>query len=155
MTGVQTFAFPVSYHEAIRALKYEKGKVAHVEDIEVVNEIMDHYPIEKEKELLESIKKSNLNKTRDLATELFQWLQNCYGDKEEGIKFKVLEIILVAEKMAIDNGKMIQDTMERSKYLEIVANVPTQDYLLKWFLEKLEEVSRNMAIVDTDRKSVV
>ena len=84
-----------------------------------------------------------------MATELFQWLQNCYGDKEEGIKFKVLEIILVAEKMAIDNGKMIQDTMERSKYLEIVANVPTQDYLLKWFLEKLEEVSRNMAIVDT------
>ncbi len=135
-----------SYSEAYRALSESTSSVAHVEDLTIMGEYVGDYPVETERKLFTQIARADWNEARQTANEFFDWMIHNYYDDRADIQLKVLEFVIWAEREAFSNGEIRQyGLLSRKNYMTSV--LACQDYqaLREWFLQKLEEVCRQVA----------
>ena len=93
-----------SYNEALNALIYTNGKVAHVDDMPIGCEYEENYPVDSEKVLFELTEKGNVNGAVAEANHYFDWMEENYSQFPMEIKLKCLEFVLWAEHIAYESG---------------------------------------------------
>lgn len=136
-----------SYNEAMRALEYNTSdSVVHINDLPLLCEYEDNYPVDVEKQLFKSIELGNINDSVYYAKCFFEWMVNSCTENDMDIKLKVLELIFRAESIGFENGGMLYSFAGRSKYLESLMQIQNYPQLQKWFEEKIVYVCRNIRL---------
>ena len=133
-----------SYEEGQRALRKSEGSVAHVADLPIMVSYEDNYPIEEERRLFEMTEKGNENEALIAANRFFGWMVENYGDHIYDIKLKVLEFVLWAEHLAIEEGGMEYHFLSRQDYLPQILALNTLDEIQQWFVSKIGAASRDV-----------
>lgn len=135
-----------SYSEAYRALSESTSSVAHVEDLTIMGEYVGDYPVETERRLFAQIAKADWNGASQTANEFFDWMIHNYYDDRADIQLKVLEFVIWAEREAFRNGEIRQyGLLSRKNYMTSVLACQNYQELREWFLQKMEEVCRQVA----------
>ena len=135
---------PDSYHEALNALVYSTGSVAHVDDLSLRCGYEEDYPVHTEKKLFEQVEKGRINDAMQTAAEFFDWMASQYPDSIMDIRLKVLEFVLYAEHLAYDKGGMVYQFKDREDYLPSILRMEELTSLRSWFVEKIEIACRNV-----------
>lgn len=136
----------MSYNEAYRALSESTSSVAHVDDLTLMGEYVGNYPVETERKLFAQLGRADWNGTKQTANEFFDWMIHNYYDDRADIQLKVLEFVIWAEREAFFNGEIRQyGLLSRKNYMTTVLACADYQSLREWFLQKLEEVCRQVA----------
>ena len=104
-----------SYHEAIKALNFAKrGQVVHVDDIGMVERGYDILPTENK--IINGLKRGDTV----LCMSLLQGIFSEHPDflEKPSIKSKILEIMVVARRIAIDSGLDEKGRISQSQFVE-------------------------------------
>lgn len=134
-----------SYNEAMRSMAYNcSDSVVHVNDLPILCNYEEDYPIETETLLFKSVESGNLNKSVYYAKCFFDWMVENHSQNVMDIKLKVLEFVLRAETIGFESGGMVYRFNMRSKYLETIMDMQTYQQLYEWFETKISEVCRNI-----------
>ena len=134
-----------SYKEAGRALQYSQGSVGHAMDLPVVLNYDNDYPIEIENSLFTTIEEGNVSKADIEARKFYDWMVDNYPQLNEDIKLKVLEMVLWAEKLAYLSGGMTYHFASRHDYLNTINSMKDYDEIKLWFLDRINEATRNIS----------
>lgn len=135
-----------SYTEALNSLRHAEGTVVHVKDLPIGCEYEEDYPIEIEKDLLEKTENGDVNGVVVQATNFFDWMVERYPECVMDIKLKALEMVLWAEKISYESGGMTYHFRARHEYLPSIIEMKDYDELRVWFITKIQEASRNVAL---------
>lgn len=135
-----------SYQEALKSLVNSTARVAHVDDLPIVCQYEDNYPIEMEKEIFEELKKGEIERCIDVSRAFFDWMLDTYGEENSNVRLKALEFILFAEQQAFLSGGMTYRFESRQNYLPTVMGVSKNSDLKIWFLDKMREACKNVTV---------
>lgn len=135
----------ISYTEAVNALRYTAGSVAHASDLSAKNMYEDDYPVRMEKKLLNLVQGGDAAGAASEANQFFDWMINRHGDAAMDIKLKVLELILQAEAISIKSGGNIYRFEDRHDYLTILYDIGQCEELRSWFVAKIREAARDVS----------
>ena len=133
-----------SYQEGQRALRKSDGTVAHVADLPIMVSYEANYPIEEERRLFDMTEKGNENEALIAANRFFDWMSENYGDHIYDIKLKVLEFVLWAEHLAIEENGMEYHFLSRQDYLPSILALNTMDEIQQWFLSKISAACKDV-----------
>jgi len=134
-----------SYNEAINALSFTRGAVAHISDLPIKNNYDANYPLKLENALLEAVECGNINLALCNVDKFFTWMVDNYGDRESDIKIKVLEFVLRAENIGFKSQRLDYHFTSRSDYLPTITGIRDYPSLLTWFQDRIKETCRNIA----------
>lgn len=135
----------ISYTEAVNALRYTAGSVAHARDLSAKNRYEEDYPVRTEKKLFDLVQAGDAAGAVSEAGRFFDWMLNRHGDAEMDIKLKTLEFILQAETIAIKSGGSSYRFQDRHDYLTILYDMKQYEELRSWLLAKIREAARNVS----------
>lgn len=144
-----------SYNESLNALINTTGSVAHAEDLPLVCEYEENYPVDLEKEMFEAVGKGEVNRTLNCANRYFDWMRETYPDNYMDIRLKILEFALWAEHLAYDNGGMVYQFRSRADYLPVLLELNDMDSMKRWFTDKMTNACRNVATKRSEKSSSV
>ena len=133
-----------SFNEALDSLAMSSGSVIHSADLAVGCEYEDNYPIDKEVDIFEAIKRGELEHAVTAANQFFDWMIESYKSYPEDIKLKTLEFVLRAESLAYERGAVVYHFRSREDYLHIINSCESYDKLRKWYIDKLNEACQNV-----------
>ena len=133
-----------SYEESRKAFSLGRGSVVHVKDLGLSCEYASDYPSDMEEKMFRYVKNGNVEKTRDLANQFFDWMVDNYGEHEKDIQTKVLEFVMYAEKEAFIQGGMQYSFLYRQNYLNEVLGCKSYTELRRWFLEKMSKACSDL-----------
>ena len=68
-----------SYNEALESLAQSSGSVIHRADLTAGPEYEDNYPVDKENELFDAVKRGELEEAVSAANQFFDWMTENYG----------------------------------------------------------------------------
>ena len=125
-----------SYREALEALHYASGTVAHAKDLPIRCGYAGNYPEKTEKRLFAAIERGSTAEALEEAASFFDWMLSNHADDPMDIRLKVLEFVLDAEYICYTAGGMTYDFCSRADYLPSVMEMP-YDELRYWFFGKL------------------
>ncbi|MBC8061226.1 MAG: response regulator [Clostridiaceae bacterium] len=114
-----------SYEEALRALHYPRDKgIVHIKDIisEMYN--LTEYPKDQENRLKEMIILADKDSAFDAFKKIYTWINENYKDSFEIGKWRLIELMIIIDKMAFDFG----GKEDNKSYLFNMNNI--QDYSL-------------------------
>lgn len=134
-----------SYNEAMRSMAYNcSDSVVHVNDLPILCNYEEDYPIETEILILKNVEIGNVNEAIYHAKRFYDWMVEKHSRNVMDIKLKVLEIVLRAETIGFESGGMIYRFNMRSQYLGNIMEIQTYQLLYEWFETKISEVCRNI-----------
>lgn len=143
-----------SYNEALHALIQTTNKVAHVDDTPARCIYEENYPIDIEKMLFELIEKGDVNGVSAEANRFFDWMEENYGRYINDIKLKSLEFVLWAEHIAYENGGMVYHFRDRQDYFPMIIELKNLEEVRAWFVDKMGNACRNVAVKKKNSLSV-
>lgn len=144
-----------SYNESLHALIDTTGSVAHAEDLPLVCEYEDNYPIDMEKALFDAVIKGDMNNSLSHANRFFDWMAEHFPDSDMDIRLKILEFALWAEHLAYDNGGMVYRFKGRTEYLPSIMGLADTESMKTWFIDKIAAACRNVATKRGEKSSSV
>ena len=103
------------------------------------------YPIEIENSLFATIEEGNVSKADIEARKFYDWMVDNYPQLNEDIRLKVLEMVLWAEKLAYLSGGMTYHFASRHDYLNTINSMKDYDEIKLWFLDRINEATRNIS----------
>ena len=115
-----------SYEESLRAIRYaqEKG-FYHIMDIPVEKEMLEKYPIQKEKLMLERVALGDTEISLQSFNYIFEWLNSTYINDVDKIKAKLLELVILIMRIATEYNIYGQYTnsIENIRELQAINNL--------------------------------
>jgi two-component system response regulator YesN len=135
----------VSYKESINAFNFADSSVTHAGDLPLTCHYYNNYPIDEEKAMFQAIKHGKNTTAVMYATQFIERLIDIFSNNLEGIKLKILENELLAERIVYDSGGKTYYFESRDGYLEHINNMNTIAEIKDWFIEKIQEQSNNVA----------
>ncbi len=144
-----------SYIEAMRCLEEGESHVAHVDDLPLAGKIEDDYPIDVEKKLFSYIEQGDVIQAKQQAKIFFDILCDKFGQYDDDIKLKVLELVMRAEMMGVNAGGLDYGFRYRKDYLSNVIAMRDYGSLCQWFIEKISIVCENISSKHEDRSETV
>ena len=133
-----------SYREALQAMRFATGTVAHAQDLPIRCEYTSDYPIDVEKRLFAAVERGTVTETLAEASAFFDWMVTHHANDGMDIRLKTLEFVLFAEHLGYENGGMTYDFCSRSEYLPAVMGMEDYEGLRYWFYGKLRAVCHNI-----------
>ena len=141
----ETESMSESYSEAVRSLEYNSSdSVAHVNDLPILCNYEEDYPIETEKLLFKSVERGDLHQSILYGKSIFDWMVKSHRQNVMDIKLKVLEFVLRAETIGFESGGMVYHFDMRSEYLQNIMEISDYSHLYDWFEKKISNVCRNV-----------
>lgn len=140
-----------SYTEALNALVYSTGSVAHADDLPIGCDYESDYPIDLERRLFDSVEKGAVESTVAAAGEYFDWMTGQGTDAVMNTRLKTIEFVLWAEHIAYDNGGMTYRFTDREDYLPMCFNTEDMNTLKSWFVNKMGQASQNIMSKRTEK----
>ncbi len=141
-----------SYQEARESLRADESSVSHADDLPVVIEYEESYPIDLERALFEYVKSGDTERVRPCADSFFAWMEETQAAAHEpNVRLKALEFVLWADHIAYQDGGMgIYRFTDRQDYLGISQQY-TMTELHRWFVERIVAATEKIARKTTNR----
>jgi two-component system response regulator YesN len=130
-----------SYRDAANALLNFVDNVAHCKDLPSGCAHDDSYPVELEKRLFEDVKLGKQTKAKEDANMYFDFMLKNYKEYIMDVKLKVLEFVLLAERLAYESGGITYHFRDRKDYLPYLLMMNSMEQLRGWFITKIEEAT--------------
>ena len=134
-----------SYSEALSVLNSTTGTVAHADDVSVVCEYENDYPVDIENKLFEAVSGGSLDDTLIYADKFLDWIFENENNNIDALRLRILEFTLWAERMAYLEGGVQYGLHSRDNYIPEITMLNNRDNLSTWFKDKLSVVCHNMA----------
>ncbi len=144
-----------SYQEALDTERQGVGKVTHAKDMPVSCVYEDSYPVELEKELFAAVEDGNQKKTVERSEEYMLWMKSQSAELNGSVRLKAMEFVLWAERLAYQQGGILYRFSNREGYLETMLSFRTYQELTAWFLQKMENASRHIAMKQQEKTNSV
>lgn len=135
-----------SYREAMETMRQGVGKVIHAKDLPVSCVYEESYPDELEKELFDAVSKGDQEETRRLSAGFLNWMEQHSPKLDNVCRLKAMEFILRSESLAYMQGGMLYRFRDREGYLEMLYSIQNYEELGIWFVKKMEDASRHIAM---------
>ncbi len=108
--------FSKSYKEASTAIKGNNNElVIHYEDIHLNIEVLDQYPINKEKLFIDKMVGGDIKGVLELFEELFLWLTTTHSGDVNKIKTKLIELLILSQRAVSFN--VVSDNIHDNQFL--------------------------------------
>lgn len=134
-----------SYVEAMRCIEEGESHVAHVDDLPLAGKIDDDYPIDVERKMFSYIEQGDTVQAKQQAKIFFDMLCDNFGQYDDDIKLKVLELVMRAETMGVNAGGLDYGFRYRKDYLSNVIAMKDYRELSQWFVTKIGLVCENIS----------
>ena len=144
-----------SYREALDTERQGVGKVTHAQDLPVSCVYEDTYPVKLEKELFAAVEEGNQEETRERSKEFAMWMVSQSTDLSGVVRLKAMEFVLWAEHIAYMQGGMLYRFRDREGYLETLLSFQSYEELTSWFVRKMVDASRHIAMKQHEKTSSV
>lgn len=144
-----------SYVEALRCLEEGESHVAHIDDLPLVGKIEEDYPIDVERKMFSYIQHGDTMQAKQQAKIFFDLLCKNFGQYDDDIKLKVLELVMRAETEGVNAGGLDYGFRYRKDYLSTVLGMSNYDNLCRWFIEKISVVCDNISSKHEERSETV
>ncbi len=128
-----------SYEDALRALSLDEGSVVHADDMQLHGTYDEDYPVELEKQLFDRMEQGDLNGAITAARNFFSWMKESNSSDLMDIRLKILEFVLLAEKLAFSKGGRVYHFNDRKDYLPEIMGSSDLSELQTWFLNKITD----------------
>jgi two-component system response regulator YesN len=133
-----------SYNEALKALHYATGTVAHAQDLPIRCGYANNYPEHTEKRLFAAVERGNTAEALTEAAGFFDWMVANHADDPMDIRLKTLEFVLDAEHIGYTAGGLTYDFCSRADYLPAIMEMQNFEELRYWFYGKLRAACHNI-----------
>ena len=127
-----------SFSTAMQSLHVGNDKVSHADDLPVVCEYEDNYPLNLEKEIFDAVQKGNRETAEKSSSVFFDWMVETYEPKNDSsVRLKALEFVLWSEHLSFyDGGLGVYRMTDRGNYLDEAQNLDIAS-LKKWYVSKI------------------
>lgn len=142
-----------SYREALKALHESSSHVSHIEDIPLAGENQRQVLENKEKQLIKQALSKDLAGALESAEQFFEWMGGQENMEKEDWEVKVLELVMMLEKEALNAGDVKYECSYRGSYMREILGCKDRQELKKWFLDKIGEICSK--IKDSREKETV
>lgn len=133
-----------SYAEAMNSFHYTTGSVAHAKDLPMECNYEEDYPIQTEQKLFANVRNGDVTGAVAEASHFFDWMTGRYAGEELDVKLKVLEFVLLAEKICYEKGGSTYHFISRHEYLPSIESFQSYEELKTWFLTKIREAANKV-----------
>lgn len=133
-----------SYKEALNALNASTSSVAHADDLPIGCDYEEDYPIDIEKDLFDAISKGDMNEANLHLDKFCNWMWEKNSNNMMGIKIKILEFAMYAERLAYLNGGLTYKFNSRDSYLPDIMEMNSFEELKAWFSSKISTACRDI-----------
>ncbi|NMB44079.1 MAG: response regulator [Clostridiales bacterium] len=134
----------ISYRQAVRILKQNKGKVVHIKDISMTTNSVYDYPDQVKNDLMTALKTGNLARVKTESENYIDWLIVNYEELNLDIYAKVYEILIYIENLAFEDGYSNYNFINRGNYLNKLLEIESTNRLKEYFLEKVIKLATNI-----------
>lgn len=138
-------ALSQSYREAGKALADEKSRVAHYADLPENQAVYEQYPIQLEQQFYDVIERGEVSSAQECIAAILRWMQQEGKQNLNGIRLKMLELIVTAEKSAFHKGFAGYDFSSYQNYLEEILQCNDGKQILSWINVKIAALCHAMA----------
>jgi Response regulator containing CheY-like receiver domain and AraC-type DNA-binding domain len=130
----------VSYHEALRALNYgEAGKIIHIDDIAPFFEEAGYEMFGEERKLITAIEKGDVQLCMNVLTDIFNKYNNYF--EKQSLKSRLIEIMIVARRIALENGVSNDKYIENGDYFNQIFNCGTKQEFEQMCMERVRYIA--------------
>lgn len=136
----------VSYKEAVSAIRQNKGKVVHINDIKSVSEYEKDYVGQMETVLFQLVKAGDIANARGEADTYFDWIVENGEKYEIDIKTKLFELILRIETEIFSCGVTAYHSRFNHKSFKMITDCKNDEEFKKWFVDKITEMCTNVIV---------
>lgn len=134
----------ISYQEALKALNHTEGqRVIHIDDIAPNISSAGFEMFADENRLIKAIEKGDPQICLSILTDMFNKYNNIMG--QEGVRNRLIEIVVVAHRLAIENGVENDKCIEYSGYLSQLLGCKSQLEFEQMLIEKIGGIARRIS----------
>lgn len=144
-----------SYREARDTVQQGVGKVTHAMDLPVSCIYEETYPADLEKELFAAVGSGDVEVVGKIARLFVSWMENSFPQLSNAVRLKAMEFVLWGEHLAYRQGGMVYRFSDREGYMEIMTGLQSYEELELWFVQKMKEASRHIAMRQQERTDSV
>ncbi len=126
-----------SYKQALKASGVMVGKVIHINDVEEAKVKKFQYPNELERQIYQYVKVGDSESVKEKGILLTEWMRGISPQLEEGVRLKVLELVLFSQKLVSEQSKEEYQLPIKNNLLEEVNQCLTYEELKNWFIQRL------------------
>lgn len=135
-----------SYEESLKAIRYIEGKgVMHIMDIPSESRIGTEYPVSKEKNLLERASVGDTEACIQTFDYIFDWLVREYQNCLNNVKAKLLEMMVLLQRMALEYGASGNESFKKVNYLLEMMEMDEISALKSWCRDRIEYITRDIS----------
>ena len=130
----------VSYHEALRALNYVgEEKIVHIDDIAPFIAEAGFEIYAEERKLIEGIEKGDVQLCISILTDIFNRYDNFF--EKQSLKSRIIEIMIVARRIALENGINNDKLIEDGDYFNRIFNCGTKQEFEQMCMERIRYIA--------------
>lgn len=144
-----------SYREARDTVQQGMGKVIHAGDLQVSCVYEEDYPIELERQLFAAVGNGDMEETRRISGCYAFWMKSAFPEITNAVRLKAMEFVLWAERMAYMQGGLVYHFSDREGYMEVLISLRSHEELELWFIQKMGEATRHIAMRQQERTDSV
>lgn len=130
----------VSYQEALKALNYaESDKVIHIDDIAPNIYNVGFEILAEEQKLIGAIERGDAPLCMNILTDIFNKYSNYF--EQEGLLSRLIEMMIVAHRIAIEYGIDNDKYIEYSKYINQILSCATKKEFEQMCMERIRYIA--------------
>lgn len=134
----------ISYQEALKALNHTEGqKIIHIDDIAPNISSSGFGMLGKEQQLIKAIEKGDAQLCLGILTDIFSKYSSIID--QEGVRNRLIEILVMAHRLAIENGVENDKAVDYSSYLTQVLCCNTRQEFEQILIEKISGIARGIS----------
>lgn len=134
----------ISYQEALRALNHAEGqKIVHIDDVAPLSASSGAELIPEENRLFKALEKGDAQGCIGILTGIFGRCENMM--EQEGLRNRLIEIVVVAHRLAIENGVEDDAAIGYSGYLTQLLNCSTRQEFEQTMIDKVGAIARSIS----------
>ena len=142
----------ISYQEAIKALNYSssENKAVHIEDVAMQSSNTNFDIFADEQKLIDLIEKGDEQASTSLLNDIFNRYPGFYT--RENIRNRLVELMVVAHRIAIENGIKNDSYLEYSNYINQILSCDSSDNFRSMCLGKIRYIANKVQM--TKKKKI-
>ena len=134
----------ISYQEALKALNHTEGqKIIHIDDIAPNISSFGLELLAEENKLIKAIEKGDSQLCLGILTDIFSKFAPIID--HEGVRNKLIEILVVAHRLAIENGADSDKTDDYANYLSSVLNCTNRNEFKQILIERICSIASRIS----------
>lgn len=144
----------ISYQEALKALNYaDEVKITHIDDIAPNTSDVGFEIFAEEQGLIKEIEKGDAQICLNILTDIFNKYTNIFV--LENLRNRLIEIMVVAHRIAIENGIKNDGCIEYSKYINQILKYSTQQEFEQMCIEKVIYIASKIKMTKKNTIGIV